>query len=68
MSVKITVKQADLADALGSMRVWLDQENCMLSSFRHESRGIGFVVIKANFTSATCAERFQRDFSSISAA
>ena len=68
MSVEITVKQADLADALGSMRVWLDQENCMLSSFRHESRGIGFVVIRASFTSAACAARFERDFSRISVA
>jgi hypothetical protein len=67
MSVEITVKQADLADVLGAMRIWLDQENCMLSSFRHESRGIGFVVIRASFTSAACVARFQQDFRSISA-
>jgi len=62
-SVEIRVRQADLADTLTAMRVWLDRERCVLLHFRHAGDGMGSILINAGFAvDDLCAERFRKQF------
>jgi hypothetical protein len=62
MLIEITIEKADLADTLAAMREWLDRERCILFSFRHEGEGAGAIVIKAEFATQACAQKFQQRF------
>jgi hypothetical protein len=66
-SVKIRIKQPDLAATLSAMREWLDRERCNLLQFRHGSDGTGFVVIDAGFAAGddVCAEAFRQHFGAV---
>ena len=56
-SVKVSVKQVDLAEILNTMREWLDRERCNLWHFRHAGDGTGLVVIDAGFATGDACDR-----------
>jgi hypothetical protein len=61
---EVRVGRADLADALGAMRTWLDHNDAGSTQFETMRERGGFILVRVEFATEALAEAFRRQFSS----
>lgn len=60
--VEVRLKRQKLADALGDMREWLDQHDCVPVSFNIARGRRGALLANVVFKEDHIADAFRRDF------